>query len=164
MPNPILFSQLGTPTGIFVRNDGKRLVSSTYWSSPLAQRNFVFVSINAGALRVLLPRDVDQELLRAARTSREVLVTRVSGALEHLAHFDPSFALELLWEDDSDAPYSLCVGLTQLDRLPPTSEAGRALEVSLWDIGPYGQPRMLHQLPGRFRVAAQVPYMQRWGK
>jgi hypothetical protein len=62
---------------IIVHNDGPRIAHSNHWSSALAAKGLLYISINAGVCRVLLPAG-RLELVMAARTSREVLVTRAS--------------------------------------------------------------------------------------
>jgi len=40
---------------ITVSNDGQLITSSNYWSSVYARKGKVFCSVNAGAIRILLP-------------------------------------------------------------------------------------------------------------
>jgi len=40
---------------IHIANDGQAVVSTSYWSTPHADAGYLYVSINAGAIRVLVP-------------------------------------------------------------------------------------------------------------
>jgi hypothetical protein len=67
-------------------------------------------------------------------------------------------ALEVMFEDGSDAPYAYHIAPPMLDRVPPTSEAGRALTCTVWTSGPTCQLT----LPARLRVAETLPHMRPW--
>lgn len=56
-------------------NDGKRIVSTNWWDLPYAKEGYIYVSVNAGAFRILLP-DKDQQMLKDMRTAEYVIVTQ----------------------------------------------------------------------------------------
>ena len=111
----------------------------------------------------LLPREnkLSDSLLEAARWSRECLISRGAtiGPPGNGAE-----GYELLYEDDSDTPFSLMLGATQVDRLLPTSDSGKSVLHTIWTRGFRDTPNLAWTMPGKFRSVATLPYLKAWGK
>ena len=152
-PMPVL-----TPGAIYIRNDGPQIVDTNFWESTLAEAGGMFCSVNAGAVRLLLPRSYEHAIPEM-RTGREVLVTR--GPWPEMGQRE---ALELLWEDGSAAPYAVHLSAGQLDRLIPRGEAGRRLACHVYTRGFSSTPLLAGTWPARFRVARSLPHLKPWGK
>lgn len=132
-------------------NRGQRLVSTTYWASEHARRGYFFLSWNAGAARVLVP-DCQKAALRDMKGAREVIISR--GPWADQGGRD---ALELLWEDGSDNPFSIHLVAEQCDRLIPDKDQGGGLVViALTRGGEKGR------WPARYRVVAALPCLASW--
>jgi hypothetical protein len=58
-----------------IHNDGPAIVSSNYWDTEFAKAGAVFLSVNAGAFRLLLP-DSQIGALADMRTAGAVIVSR----------------------------------------------------------------------------------------
>lgn len=103
---------------ITVVNDGPAITSTTYWSTPHAQRKgLLYVSINAGCVRVLVP-DLVASLLddlppvgTPAELSWSLATRRVDLALL----------------DDPESPWVADLPIEQADRRPPPEDEGRVL-------------------------------------
>jgi len=67
-------------------------------------------------------------------------------------------AIELLFDDGSDSPYALHLSPQQIDRVPPDSESGREVRVTVWTEG----PTCTLDLPGRYRRSARLPDLSPW--
>lgn len=136
---------------IRIHNDGPLIVETDYWDTPHAQRGLFYVSINAGAFRLLVPL-LQEASLADMRTAAYVIVTR--------GVWHGRDALELLFEDGSDSPYVIHVQGAQVDRLPPTTDAGRTDLRCLV----YTQTGLALELPARYRTASELPYLRPWGE
>lgn len=66
-------------------------------------------------------------------------------------------ALELLFEDDSDAPFCLHLVAEQTDRLLPDTDQGGGFIIAAWTRGGLKQ-----RWPGRYRRVDQLPCLQPW--
>ena len=103
---------------LMIRNQGQILVETNYWDSPHAQAGHFYLSWNAGAGRLLIP-DAQKAILRELRGAREVIVSRGPSVNE-----GGRDALELLWEDGSDAPFVVHLVAEQTVRLIPEYQQG----------------------------------------
>ncbi|MCK7579296.1 MAG: hypothetical protein MZV65_28570 [Chromatiales bacterium] len=103
---------------IRIQNRGQAIAATDYWSSAHAANGLVFLSWNAGCARLLIP-DAAKSILRELKGAREVIISR-GPWVDH----DNRDALELLWEDGSDAPFALHIVAEQCDRLIPDAEQG----------------------------------------
>lgn len=140
-----------------IESDGQRIVATNFWDTPRAHRGAVFCSVNAGAVRLLLPQVCEHHVNEMV--GREVIVTR---GLWHA--MGGQEALELMWEDNSDAPWSVCIGQGQFDRLINRADAGRKIACLVYVRGFNGTPLLAGSWPARFRVATSLPCLRPWGE
>lgn len=134
---------------IRIHNDGPLIVETDYWDTPHAQRGLFYVSINAGAFRLLVPL-LQEASLADMRTAAYVIVTR--------GVWHGRDALELLFEDGSDSPFSLHVLAAQVDRMPARSDEGRT---DLWCLI-YTEAGLALDLPARYRSSDSLPDLRPW--
>lgn len=134
---------------MWIRNDGPLIRETNYWSTPHAQRGMFYVSINAGAFRLLVPPS-QQGTLADIRTGQYVIVTRGS--------WNGRDALELLFEDGSDSPFVLHVLAAQVDRMPARTDEGRTDLRCLI----YTKTGLALDLPARYRRATRLPDLRPW--
>lgn len=104
-----LYHQKPNMKFITVQNLGPELESTNYWESDLAAAGYLYLSCNAGALRLLIPPSKVSDIAEMI-TAREVIVTR--GV--HRQHQRPM--VELLFDDHSSNPYVLFLSLEQVER------------------------------------------------
>jgi len=116
---------------IHIENDDQEIVATNFFSSEYAQRGLLFVSTNAGTVRVLLP-DTLAGYLDEMKTAKRVELERRGQRL-------------ILWFDDgTETPFRVDVGAEQVDRLP-SDPAGKKCRVTVWMFG----PTKVLDLPGR---------------
>lgn len=132
-------------------NDGPYIVSTTYWQTEHARRGLLYLSLNAGTFRLLVPDALASEVPQMCQGTRYVIVTRGAMAM------GPT--LEILFEDGSDAPYSIHLSMGQVDRLPLISDEGRTdLRFLI-----YVQPGTLAaEFPARYRRVERLPCLRPW--
>lgn len=136
---------------MLILNDGPVVSRTDFFDSEYAAKGALYLSWNAGAARVLVP-DNRQGWLNEMATAREVIISRgpwpAKGA---------SDALELLFDDGTDSPFAVRIGVDQTDRLIPDQRIETGLEVLV-----ITRAGVVLRLPGRYRRVAQVPCMQAW--
>lgn len=142
------------PSMIQIANDGPLLKSTSYWQSAYARRGAVFLSMNAGAWRILVPPALAASALPEMRTGKEVIFSR--GPWEAMGRAE---AIEVMFEDGSDTPYALHVGQEQWDRLPLDEDQGHPIRALVYTAG-----GLQLELPGRYRRVAELPCMLSWAE
>lgn len=135
---------------IYVKNNGAEIAETNYFDTESASRGALYLSLNAGALRLLVPPALEKDI-KEMKTGREVIVTwgKLSG----------HDAVELMFEDDSDSPYALHIGINQTDRIPEGEDFGKGFQFLL-----YTRNGLELKLPARIRRGSELPYMQPWEK
>lgn len=98
---------------ITIGNDGTEIIETTYWESSYAKAGKVFLSINAGAFRLLVPDGVFD--LQEAETGKDIIISLGPGMGKHAM-------FEIMFDDTSDNPYCVFFGSEQSDRLPNDSD------------------------------------------
>ena len=136
---------------MIIQNRGQAILSTDYWDTPHALAGYLYLSWNAGAGRLLIP-DSQKLLLNEMRPARYVIVSR--GPWPEHSNRE---ALELLFEDDSDAPFCLHLVAEQTDRLLPDTDQGGGFVIAAWTRGGLKQ-----RWPGRYRRVDQLPCLQPW--
>lgn len=140
---------------IRVDNHGPLIRSTNYWGSSLDREGFVFVSTNAGCVRVLLP-ETYSSAVGEMRTGKYVIISRGPDPKT-----DQDIALSLVWEDDSQGPFGIDVGRSSIDMLPAAPRPGREWVVATWVLK-NGRPHKALERPGRWRRSKQLPDRSPW--
>ncbi len=141
-----------------IENHGPLIVRSNYWGGPLDQAGTLFVSGNAGAFRILLPTGWEQEV-NEMRSGKSVIVSR--------GHWQTPLgreALEFLFDDGSQDPYSFHVGADQCDHLPPIEDVGREWLCTIWTAPRRGKPHKALERVCHYRIVPVLPYLKPLGK
>ncbi|MDL2284370.1 hypothetical protein LJC19_04420 [Oxalobacter sp. OttesenSCG-928-P03] len=97
---------MGESEAITIDNDGKEIRQTSFWDSELAQHGYVFVSLNEGAIRMLLPPSAEAEYLPEMKTGKSMLI-------EPSQQHDGS--LDFVFEDGTDSPFWVVVDTRQID-------------------------------------------------
>ena len=134
-------------------NDGPTIVRTNFWDTVLAKKGGMYVYPNARSVRLLVPAHHVEEVRHGINGSYEVIVTRDLGPQGHCP-----YAMELLFEDGSAAPFSLHVGIQQSQSVPPPEESGRT-DLRCIVYGPCLE--VLADLPAKSRVAP-LPCLAPW--
>ncbi len=134
-------------------NKGQAIASTNFWNSDYASEGLTYLSWNAGAGRLLLP-DCQKPMLREMRSAKYVIVSHgpwsEQGGRE---------ALELLFEDGTDAPFCIHMSAEQCDRQMPVTEQGGGFYIAVWTRG-----GMKLRLPGKYREVNHIPYLKTWSE
>jgi hypothetical protein len=139
-------------TTLQIKNHGQAIVASNYWDSELANDGNAFLSVNAGAFRLMLP-DNQLAALADMRTGKLVIISR--GPWPAQQRDD---AIEVLFDDDSDSPFAIHIGTEQIDRLPLDANVGQQVTCTVWTRG----PNLALSLPARYRRSERLPDLRPW--
>lgn len=133
---------------IEIQNDGPLIAATNYWASEMAASK-MFVSVNSGAIRVLLPNGWDAPL-QAMRMAEYCVLSRGPWA-----EMQQPEAVEILFEDHTDTPFALHLGAGSFDVLP-ASPKGRRWRLSVWTAGPVKQL----DLACHWRMVPRIPWLK----
>ena len=132
---------------VSIHNDGQRITSTNFWELAEYQAHGKFyVSINAGCVRLLVPRSrtADAHDMAAAK----VAVVSI-GPCRDWNNMD---AAHIMFDDGSDSPYCLFTELRAFDVLPTTAEDARTdLTCAVYTAGEDLAPNCVCTLPCRIR-------------
>lgn len=131
-------------------NDGQRIIKTNYWQTEHAKQGFVYLSWNAGAGRLLIPENQTQ-IISEIKTGKYVIVS--------CGKWDGRDAIELLFEDGTDTPYSINIVSGQTDRLLPETDQGGGFVISVWT-----ENGKQLELPGKYREVESIPYLKAWSE
>jgi hypothetical protein len=138
-----------------IENDGQRILASNYWESEMAARGLCYCSVNAGAIRVLVPLS-RSDWLADMVTARYCVLSR--GPWPAMGISD---AVEIMWEDDSQAPFALHLTPDSFDALPAKPPEGQPWTVTVWVLHD-GQPRQVVGRPCHWRRVGKIPCLRPW--
>lgn len=140
-----------------IENDGPDITAANFWETEQGRQGAFHLSINAGAFRLLVP-DQHKNVIAEFKTAKDVILTR--GPWPDSGQEN---AMELLFDDGSDDPYSIHLGQAQVDRWPLAEDAGRTLTFSVWILKD-GKPHCAYRTECYYRTAPKLPYLKPRGK
>lgn len=121
-------------------NNGPEIVSTSYWHTEAALRGYVYLSINAGCFRLLVPDafvTVNSWIKEAISRADCVIITR--GPWREMGKSD---GIEILFEDHSDEPYALHIVPEQVELMPAASARQARTKSKMDDAGLHGTWRV----------------------
>lgn len=139
-----------------IDNAGTDILSTDYWDTEHAARGLLYLSINAGAFRLLVP-PVQAAMIAELRTMR------IDGAAVTRGRWEGRYdCVEVLLDDGSDSPWACHMTPESLDRLPPDDEIGRVVQLAVWTRGNDGKPQKVLQQVCTYRRAKVLPDLRPW--
>ena len=141
---------------ITIQSSGQEIVSTNYWDTDYAERGFYFLSINAGAFRLLVPDD-HKSAVKEWLQATEVIISR--GPWPEM---DKSDAFEILFEDNTDYPYAIQIGFDQVDRIIPDSDRYSHGQPPRRKLSVWTRIGKVLELPCRYRIVKSIPWLKPW--
>ena len=118
---------MGTePDFIEVYSEGAEITYTNYWETEMAEKGFLYLSANAGTIRLLVPPS-QLAALAEMKTAKEVIIYR--GPWRDHGNRD---ALEIVFEDYSETPYLAYLVAEQVERMPADSDQGKVFNFAIW--------------------------------
>lgn len=141
---------------IEIENNGPEIIRTNYWQSEYSSRGLFYLSINAGAFRLLVPDSWVQET-GEWMTAKEIIISR--GPWPEKGKLD---ALEILFEDYSESPYVVHLASEQIDRLPLDTDRDRKDQPPRWKFSVWTQKGKILEFPCRYRIVKKLPFLKPW--
>ena len=132
-------------------NNQQDIVSTNYWQSSHAGQGYAYLSLNAGAVRLLIPDMLEDQIPDMTNNVELVIITE--GKLKS------KDAVELLFEDHTDNPYVLHMQTAQMDRSFSSADRNKSFPLTIWTKG--GKQA---KLTAKYRQAKRLPYLKPWGE
>ncbi len=111
---------------ITIQNDGQKILETNYFSSSLANAGLFYCSINAGAIRLLIPSKQAAIIQDAFKTTRSFEIER------GLPTYPGVKGITIFFVDGTPNPFCLQLDSKSLDRLPTPSDYGRTVPITFW--------------------------------
>jgi len=152
---PLTDSIKDMPEGVitFV-NNGPLIKETNYWDMDLAKKGIVFFSINAGCIRMLVP-DILHSDLPEMKTGKKIILSR--GPMPKVNRDD---AFEILFDDYSDEPYVIHVGIDQWDMVPKMEEGKKRM--SKWQFAIWTRDGKFLEKKCYYRLVDRLPCLKAW--
>jgi hypothetical protein len=135
-----------------VTNHGPYVRSTNYWSLPASRAGQFFLSLNAGAFRLLIPHN-QTAAIREMRTAKEIVLT--------YGQYRGVDAIELLFDDRSEDPFSIHLDARQSDRTLPPEDYEREWIFLAYEFRHGGAHKVLDR-PCYVRRHPTLPYLRPW--
>jgi hypothetical protein len=137
-------------------NDDPLIVASNYWESSMAAAGKLYLSINAGCFRLLIPQ-----------TQRASITDMRPGAKHFVVSMLPrekwrerEYCVEWMVEDGSSSPWSCHLSPGQVDRAPNHEDVGKEWLGTVWDIKK-GRPHKCMERPAYFQIVPELPWLRK---
>lgn len=138
-----------------IKNHGPLVVATNYWGLPAAKAGKFYLSTNAGAFRLLVPRQHESILEADLVPAKEVVISR--GPWPQARRED---GLEVLFDDGSDNPFALHLSMEAVDRVPTPEDQGREWICTVWTAPRRGKPHLALQRPAWYRIVPRIPWLK----
>lgn len=143
---------------ITITNHGPLITRCNYWGSDHERAGKIIASVNAGAVRLLIPRK-HADLVGECRSSQYAIISRgpwPSGGVDD--------AVEIMFEDGTTDPFSLHLSSSSFaDFLPGAPEPGREWIVTLWTQKAM-RPHKALERPAKWRRVESLPCLAPWSE
>ncbi|TLS78280.1 hypothetical protein FE236_00530 [Mariprofundus erugo] len=134
---------------ITIGNKGRDIVSTNYFGTEMARNGLAFVSVNAGAFRLLLPQALESAV-REMKTGQYAVISR--GSMPELGQHD---GIEIMFEDHSDEPFALHMSPGQWDMMMGNAHNNRETTLDVWT-----ESGCQLSMPCYFRMVKKVPHLK----
>ncbi|NBU84156.1 MAG: hypothetical protein EBS21_06065 [Sphingomonadaceae bacterium] len=139
-----------------IENHGPLITASNYWTHEIAARGLLYLSINAGAARLMVPDSQRSAISDMRPGARHIVVSMLP-----VDQWQPgAYCVEWMVEDGSDSPWSCHLSPGQIDRAPGPDDVGKAWIGSAWD-NKKGRPHKCLERPAYFQIVPSLPWLKR---
>lgn len=137
---------------LIIRNAGADILQASYFGSKLEGAGVVFVSCNAGCVRLMIPR-THNEIIHDMEAAKLVILTR--------GVFCGRPGLEILFEDESEDPYVIHV-TSDSGMVFPGDPFDRHWDFAVWQWR-NGRPQKILSRPTAWRQGTSLPDLRPLG-
>lgn len=144
---------------LHIENHGPLIVASNFWRSEMAALGLLYLSVNAGAFRLLVPASQRAMISDMRAGARHVVVSMLAAAQWQPAQY----AVEWMVEDGTDEPWICHLSPGQIDRGPSAEDVGRQFIASVWDEKK-GRAHKCLERPAYLQIVPSLPWLRRIGQ
>lgn len=146
------------PPPIAISNHGPLITATNYFDHPICtERSLVWCSVNAGAIRVLLPQPT-WGILTDMRAGKVCVLSRGPWPAARLPD-----AVEIMWDDGTQSPFALHFSPESFDLLPGEPPKDQEWVCSVY-VRKDGRPHKALERKCHWRRVPSIPWMKPWGK
>ncbi|MDR1496979.1 MAG: hypothetical protein LBS59_01000 [Puniceicoccales bacterium] len=139
-----------------IENAGAEIVSSNFWGSEYSRKGYYYLSVNAGAFRLLVPQSQHAELEEMRRGARYVVVSMLPKK-----QWEPrKFCVQWVVEDGGEEPYAIQMSEPQIDRICTPEDIGKQWIASIWNLKK-GVPHKCLERPAFFQIVPALPWLKK---
>jgi len=138
---------------LVIKNNDQEITETNFWETDQAKAGAFYLSINAGAFRLLLPQR-HESILAELETAKDIIISR--GPWPDAAQQE---AMEILFDDGSYAPFSIHLGANQVDRWPLPEDAGKTFVFTIWVLR-NDKPLRVSIVGCYYRTATRLPWLK----
>ena len=109
---------------ITITNNGQAIAATNYWQTEHARAGMLYLSGNAGALRLLVP-EAAEGMIAEMRTGKRVTI-------EPTVLLPGRPCVDLVFEDGTNTPFSVALDRRQIDR---ALQPGAGVPFTVWTEG-----------------------------
>lgn len=106
---------------LIIKNKGKEIIETNYFTSPVAMAGKFIISLNAGAFRLLIPPVHANEFRKETMETTRIQIEQLG---------EVAF---ITFDDGSDAPYMIQMTMNSFVTRPAANDSGKDFMFSGWD-------------------------------
>lgn len=137
---------------IKIENNGPEIIGTNYFDSEYAARGYCYLSINAGAFRLLIPPALESAIAEM-KTGKMAVISIGPDA----RHGGREMA-EIMFDDGTSDPYCLFLSMEQVDRKPAQGDSFRETVLTVYTEGLIKEI----ETPCGFRYVYKLPFLKPW--
>lgn len=141
---------------IEIKNDGPLIIGSNYWDTETARAGKIYLTINAGAFRLLLPDAKRSELPDMRRGAKHIVLSILSPDKWE----DGKFCAEFMIEDGSTNPYAIHLSPAAIDRKPIADDVGKEWIATIWQRK-NGRIHKALERPAYAQIVPSLPWLKK---
>jgi len=123
---------------LIIENTGPEIIKTNYFSTDYNYHGKFFISLNAGAFRLLVPNSLKNTMIKELALAQKIIITR------HKKNFN------ILLEDYSETPFQIFLTSKSFDRLPAQKDAGKTFKFSAW-VQEQGNLKKICEIPCEYK-------------
>jgi hypothetical protein len=139
-----------------IKNHGPLIAASNFWGTEAAAHGLLYLSINAGAFRLLVP-ETQHKAISEMRAGAKYAVVSM---LQQDRWRDGQYVVEWMIEDGSNSPWSCHLSPAQLDRAPGACDVSKGWIASVWNLE-NNQPHKCLELPAYYQIVPNLPWLKK---
>ena len=141
---------------LVIGNNSQEIKDTNYWDSINNASGQFYLSINAGCVRLLIPQNYseDFDFISDILSSKQIVLSILKKELIQ----EGQLAVELMFDDYSDSPYCIHMGITQIDRLFTNEDNNKVTRFISYAKG----LKVIQDTHCGIRHVNQIPCMAQW--